>query len=229
MNDKESPLNEKRKVTLQTKTQAETMLDVTSLPEKANSVPPEPAMFDEQWAEMTQDWQSQPTAKTDIAKLLKQTKQRTVWAKCLLAMDIIATVGMVLAALYMWLTGAEDQATIIYFGIGGVFSVVFVYFAINIRLAAWKVNCGSPDKAIDHAISGCLSSINYIKLIKLSYFVLLPFVNWYIFTISEQESQSPVLGLVLMNVFVLLIWAITHYFHIKRRNELKQLQELLSK
>ena len=229
MNDKNSPLNERSKITLPTKSQAETILDVTSLPRKTDSVPPELSMFDEQWAEMAQDWQSQPTAKTDIAKLLKQTKQRTVWAKCLLAIDVIATLGMLSVALYMWLSGSQDQATIIYFGFGGVLSVIFVYFAIKIRLAAWKVNCGSPDKAVEHAVSGCQSSINYIKLIKFSCFIVWPFANWYIFTMSQQMSKSPVLGLVLINLLVIAMWGVAHSFYLKRHNELKQLQELLAK
>jgi apolipoprotein N-acyltransferase len=227
MNDKESPLNEKSKVTLQTKIQAESTLDVTSLPQKSDFVSPDLSVIDEQWAEMTQDWQSQPTPKTDIAKLLKQTEQRTVWAKCLLAIDIIATLGMLSVALYMWLSGSQDQATIIYLGVGGVLSVIFVYYAIRIRLAAWKVNCGSPDKAIEHAISGCESSISYIKLIKFSCFIFLPFVNWYIFTINQQVSKSPILGLILINVLVILIWSVTHHFYLKRQKELKQLKTIL--
>ena len=75
MNKDESPLNEKGKVTLQTQSQAESLLDVTTLPKNSNIEPRDTSVLDEQWAEMTQDWQSQPTTKTDIAKLLKQTKQ----------------------------------------------------------------------------------------------------------------------------------------------------------
>jgi len=229
MNEENSPLNEKSKVTLQTKRQAETVLDVTSLPKESNIPSLDTSVIDEQWAEMTQDWQSQPFTKTDIHKLLKQTQQRTVWAKCLLALDVIATVGMLSVVIYMWLTGSKDRTTMTYLGIGSALSVIFVYYAIKIRLAAWQVNCGSPDKAIEHAIAGCQSSLSYIKLIKFSCFVLLPFSNWYLFVASQQMNKSPVQGLIILNALIISFWLITHFFYLKRNKELKQLEEVLSK
>jgi hypothetical protein len=227
MNKDESPLNEKGKVTLQSQNQTERLLDVTTLPKKSHIEPLDTSVLDEQWAEMSQDWQSQPTTKTDIAKLLKQTKQRTFWAKCLLAIDIMATLGMLSVALYMWLSGSKDQATIIYLGMGGILSIVFVYFAIKIRLAAWKVYCGSPDKAIKHAIEAGQSSLSYIKLVKLSCFIIWPFAIWYVVAVAQQIDKSPLLGLVISNVFIVTVLFITHRFQLKRVEELKQLEGLL--
>ena len=229
MNEENSPLNEKSKVTLQTKTQAESVLDVSSLPKNNDNVPVDTSIIDEQWAEMAQDWQTQPFTKTDINKLLKQTKKRTVWAKSLLALDLIATFGMLSVAIYMWLSGSKDQATILYLGIGGVCSVIFVYYAIKIRLAAWQTNCGSPDKAIEQAISGCQSSMSYIKLVKFSCFIVGPFANWYIFVVSQQASKSPALALFLMNVLIFVVWLFCHLFQRKRNKELKQLEAMISK
>jgi hypothetical protein len=227
MNKDESPLNEKGKVTLHTQSQAEPLLDVTTLPKNSNIEPLDTSVIDEQWAEMTQDWQSQPTVKTDIAKLLKQTRQRTLWAKCLLAIDIVVTLGMLSVALYMWLSGSQDQATIIYLGIGGLLSIIFVYFAIKIRLAAWKVNCGSPNKAIKHAIEAAQSSLSYIKLLKLSCFIIWPFATWYVFAVALQLGKSPLLGLVITSVLLVTILFVTHRFQLKRVEELKQLEKLL--
>ena len=227
MNKDESPLNEKGKVTLQTQSQAESLLDVTTLPKNSNIEPRDTSVLDEQWAEMTQDWQSQPTTKTDIAKLLKQTKQRTVWAKLSLAADIIATLAIIGVAIFMWMSGSQDKLTIIYLGISGVLSVVFVFYVIKFRLSAWKVNCGSPDKAIKHAIAAGQSSLSYIKLLKLSCFVIWPFANWYVFTMAQQTEKPAVLGLVLTNAMFVTVWFITHKFYKKRVEELKRLKSSL--
>jgi hypothetical protein len=229
MNEENSPLNEKSKVTLQTKTQAETVLDVTSLPKNNDHAPVDTSVIDDQWAEMSQDWQSQPFTKVDIPKLLKQTTRRTLWAKGLLALDIIATIGMLFVAAYLWLSGSQDQATIIYSGVGGALSVIFVYYTIKVRLTAWRANCGSPDKAIEHAMGSCESSIGYIKLIKLSCIIILPFANWYIFAISQQLGKSPVIGLVMINALILIVWLFSHIFYLKRNKELKQLNSMNSK
>jgi len=229
MNDNESPLNEKGKVTLPTKSQAETVLNVKTLPKKGNTVSPELSALDEQWAEMTQDWQSQPFVKTDINKLLKQTKQRTLVAKLLLSLDIIATVGMLIVGIYMWINNSKDQATMLYLTFGGALSVIFVYFAVKFRVTAWRANCGSPDKAIEHAIAGCQSSLSYIKLIKLSCFVICPISNWYLFTASQQASKSPLFGFIFLNVLLITVWLITHTFYRKRNEELKFLKSLESK
>lgn len=229
MNDKESPLNERAKVTLPTKSQAESILDVTSLPKKPDNVPPEPSILDEQWADLAQDWQSQSFVKTDINQLLKQTKQRTLVAKLLLLLDIVATVGILVVALYMWINDSKDRATMIYLASGGALSVIYVYYAVKFRVRAWRANCGSPDKAIEHAIAGCESSLSYIKLIKFSCFIFCPIANWYLFTASEQADKSPLIGLILLNVIIIAIWLASQFFYRKRNKELKFLNSIDSK
>lgn len=228
MNEHDSPLNERNKATISSGNHAE-QLDVTTLPKNNHAEPIDTSAIDEQWAEMTQDWQSQSYTKTDIDKLLKQTKQRTFWAKCLLAIDIIATVGIIFTALYMWLSGSKDRATTIYLGGAGVFSIVFVFYAIKVRLFAWRVNSGCPDKAIEHAINGCESSIHYIKLIKFSCYVIWPFAHWYLFAVAEQLDKSPLSSLVFINALTLIIWFVSDKYHQKRMAELKQLKNVLSK
>lgn len=229
MNKNESPLNEKGKVTLQSQSQAETLLDVTTLPKKSYIEPLDTSVLDEQWAEMAQDWQSQPFVKTDINKLLRQTKQRTLIAKILLSLDIIATVGMLIAGIYMWINNSKDETTMIYLGGGGVLSVIFVYFAVKFRVTAWRANCGSPDKAIEHAIAGYKSSLSYIKLVKLSCFVICPVSNWYLFTASQEMNKSPMFGFIFLNTLLIAIWLISHTFYVKRNKELKFLKSINSK
>lgn len=229
MNEEDSLLHKKSKVILSTQSQAEAILDVATLPKNKATKPLDSSVIDEQWAQMSQDWQSQPIIKTDINRLLKQTKQRTVWAKSLLVIDIMATLAMLFVASYMWLSGSKDQATIIYLGGGGILSIIFVIFAIKARLSAWKINCGSPDKAIEHAIVGCQSSISYIKLIKFSCLIIGPFANWYVFAVTEQLEKSPIVGLAILNIFLVSIWLVSQSFYIKRQKELKQLNDILIK
>jgi len=186
----------------------------------------EPTLLDEQWLELSQDWQSQPYEKADIQTLLKQTKKRTLQAKSLLALDIIATVGLFIALFVGLYQGDWGNATIAYLAFGSIGSLVFVYFEVKIRLQIWRQSCGSPDKAVANAIVGVESSIRYIKLIKLSCWLLLPAANWYIFVMLEESQKSPWPPFITMNSFVIVMWLITHWFHVKRKKELIQLSSV---
>ena len=137
----------------------------------------------------------------------------------------MATLGIISAVVYMWLSGSDDQTTIVYLGISGLLSVIFVYYVIKIRLSTWKVNCGGPDKAIKHAIAGCQSSLSYIRLVKFSCFSTWPFANWYVYAATQQTDRSPTLGLIITNVMFMILWFITRKFYQKRVEELKQLQD----
>lgn len=180
-------------------------------------------LLDEQWLALSQDWQSQPYEKTDIQALLKQTKKRTLLAKSLLAIDVIATLGLVIALLVGLYQGGWGTATIAYLAFGCIMSIAFVYYEIKIRLRIWQQSCDSPDKAVANAIAGVESSLNYIKLIKLSCWFLLPAVNWYIYAMIELSEKSPWPPFLGVNIFIILMWLITHWFHKKRDRELLQL------
>lgn len=180
-------------------------------------------VLDEQWLSLSQDWQSQPYEKTDIQALLKQTKKRTLLAKSLLVVDVIATLGLIIALLVGLYQGDWGTATIIYLAFGAVTSVVFVYYEIKIRLRIWQHSCDSPDKAIVNAIAGVESSIKYIKLIKLSCWLLLPAVNWYIYVMIGETEKSTWLPFFVINMVIVSLWLISHWFHQKRTKELIQL------
>jgi hypothetical protein len=214
-------------------------IDVASLPQKNssadsdkeldkdNQTPPlDEQPLDENWLILSRDWQAQPFEKTDINKLLKQTKRRTLWAKSLLAIDIIATLGLIIALMVGLYQGDWGTATIAYFTFGSLGSVVFVYYEIEIRLRIWQRSCDSPDKAVENAIAGVESSIKYIKLIKWSCWLLLPVVNWYIYAMIEASEKSPLPAFIFINVFVLSMWLVTHWFHKKRDEELAQLSSV---
>ena len=208
-------------------------IDVLSLPQKNTLTEPDPEKdrdypssdeqsLDDTWLILSRDWQSQPYEKTDIKALLKQTKKRTLLAKSLLAIDIIATVGLIIALLVGLYQGDWGTATIVYLTFGSIMSVVFVYYEIQIRLRMWQQCCDSPDKAVANAIAGVESSIKYIKLVKLSCWLLLPAVNWYIYAMIAESEKSPWPPFFVINIFVLTMWSITHWFHKKREKELSK-------
>jgi len=210
-------------------------IDVLSLPrensmsgsekDKKNSPLDEQAL-DEDWLLLSQDWQTQPYEKTDIQALLKQTKKRTLLAKTLLAIDVFATLGLIVALLVGLYQGDWGTATIAYLTFGSIGSLVFVYYEIKIRVNIWQHCCDSPDKAVSNAISGIESSIRYIKLIKLSCWLLLPAVNWYLYAMIEESEKSPWQPFFIINSFVIVMWFITHWFHKKRDRELAQFGSL---
>lgn len=203
-------------------------LDVHSLPPKSTMTAPEPdtSALDDNWLALSRDWQSQPYEKTDIQALLKQTQKRTLLAKSLLAIDIIATVAIIIALLVGLYKGDWSTATIAYLTFGSLGSIVFVYYEIKIRLRIWQHSCDSPDNAVANAISGVESSIKYIKLIKLSCWFLLPAANWYIYVMIKESEKSPWPPFIVMNSFVIVMWLITHWFHKKRSGELAQFDSL---
>lgn len=214
-------------VTVKTKS-----IDVLTLPKKAGvsaseantkQSSPEEQPLDDDWLLLSQDWQAQPYEKTDIDALLKQTKKRTLLAKSLLGIDIVATIGLFIALFVGLYIGDWGTATIAYLSFGSIGSLVFVYYEIKIRLQIWQHCCDSPDKAVANAISGIESSIRYIKLTKLSCWFLLPAANWYIYAMLEESEKSPWPPFFVMNSFIIVMWSITHWFHLKRKKELKQL------
>ena len=180
--------------------------------------------LDHTWAELTQDWQSQPYEKVDVQALLSQTKKRTFWAKFLLALNILATVCFIVVVIVMWLSNSQDKTTMTYLIFAAVGSVIFVYYEIKIRLIAWQQVSASPDMAVKNAIKGIESSINYIRLTKFSCWFLVPAGSWYVIEMAKQNDKSMWLGLIIMNVSVGVMWGITHLFHRKRKAELAKLK-----
>jgi len=224
MNEENSPLNEKSKVTLQTKTQAESTLDVTSLPKRNEDESPDTSVLDEQWAEMSQDWQTQPFVKTDMSSVVQRTKQSIFRAKALLAFDVFGTVLLLFAVVYGYFIAHWQTPTLIYLGIAGFLSIFFVYYEIKIRLSSWRLFEINPENIIDNAIANVKASIQYIKLIKLSCYAIIPLMNWYIVEMVTLKEKPLLVPLVLSNGFILVMFLISHYFHLKKNKELEQIE-----
>ena len=207
-------------------------IDVGSLPQKTqlsdsekdkDHLPSGEQLLDENWLLLSRDWQTQPYEKTDVNALLKQTLKRTFWAKSLLILNIVATIGVIIGFFIGLYQGDWAKATLVYLGVCSVASIVFVYYEIKIRAKTWQQNCDSPDKAIVNAISGCESSIKYVRLLKLSSWLMLPLMNGYLIAASSESEKSLWPPLIIINLCIVIMWGVSHWFHLKRNKELKQL------
>ena len=183
-------------------------------------------MLDEQWQSLSQDWQAQPFKKTDMQALVSKTKKRTYWAKALLALDVLATVFIFVMFVYGFYAEKWSTATQTFLFCSGIGSIIYVYYEFQIRLNTWQQNCGSPDNALTNGIASCQSSIKYIKLIKLWFWITLPGVNWYLYVMSHELEKSLVLSAIIINGIIVITWLVTHVFHKKRIKELKELSQI---
>jgi hypothetical protein len=181
---------------------------------------------EETWAELTQDWQSQATPKTDVAALVKSTRKRMRAAKFCFALNIIATLGLILAFFYGIFDGQWGKPFNVYLGLGGLLSVVFVYFETKVRLATWAQISDSPEKAIENAIASSESSMKYMLITKISFLPFLPLINWFIYTVSQTNNKDALPGYLMANGFMLGVYLVVEYLHQKRKREYQQLLKI---
>lgn len=220
-----SPENDKNKPVLETsRLEDNPAINASTTSKKEQSSASSQEALDNTWAELAQDWQSQPYEKVDVQALLTQTKKRTYWAKFLLGLNILATISIIIVVIVMWLRNSQDKTTMTYLIFAAVGSIVFVYYEIKIRLNAWQQISTSPDLAVKYAIKGIESSINYIRLTKFSCWFFVPAGNWYVIEMAQQSDKPLWLGLIMMNSAMALIWGMTHFFHLKRKTELAKLK-----
>ncbi|WP_448569771.1 hypothetical protein [Thalassotalea ganghwensis] len=181
------------------------------------------------WQNLSSDWQSQPFQKTDISALIKQTRRRVIWAKSLLVIDIVSTLSLIIMFFAgLWVLD-WSFATLCYVAFGSVFSVIFCIYTVSIRLKAWRQMCQSPDKALENAIANCLSSVKYMKVCKLSVYILFPVVNWYIYELSKIKEVGAYEGYAYSNILLLSVWGIFEYYYRKSRTEYIHLSSLQTK
>ncbi|GHE94922.1 hypothetical protein [Thalassotalea profundi] len=180
-----------------------------------------------QWAELTKDWQSQTYPKTDIKQLIKQTKRRVKAAKYWLAVDIIGTMAIIIGFFIALFFYENDKATLYYLGFGSIVTSIFCIHTVNFRIRGWRQLSDSPDQAIHNAIKNAESSKRYLNLCKISCYILLPAVNWYLFEVSTLAEKPILPPLLFINVFVAGMWGASHYYLVKRKKEIKQLKSFL--
>lgn len=201
----------------------ESMSGNAKLDEQQDNENLDTSIIDEHWAELTQDWQDQPVTHTDVKALLKQTKRRTIKAKLLFGSNIIATLGIMYSWLYGWLWGNWEKPLVNYLGFGTFISIIFCYLEFKIRQKAWANINDAPDMAINNAIEGYRSSLNYIKLSKWSFLPLMIIINYYVIEVAVEAEVPPAKGLIIVNIFMLVLYVITHIFGVKRQKELDSL------
>lgn len=219
MKDENSPLHEKQKTILEAQRQAESVLDISTLPEKKSNDDMNTNMLDEQWASLSQDWQEQPYEKTDIKALAKRTSRRTFWAKTYFILNIITTVSFFAAFVYGIFMGEFGSAWNTYLGGGGLISLVFIYYEADIRMKTWRKMSDSPDQAIDNAIAEVQSSMKYMLLIKWSSIPFGVLVNWFVFSFKMEQEKSPIVGLAYANGIIIIMYIWAEIIQRKRKKE----------
>lgn len=205
------------------KNQEQTNMQATGITEPSNEI--DTSFLDEQWASLTQDWQEQPVPKSDIKRLLKQTRSRTWRAKGLFFSNVVATIGLLVSWLYGWLVSEWDRSLVSYLGVTGVLSIVFVYYEFKIRQSVWQQISDSPDNALQNALKGYESSLNYIRLIYWSFIPIFIVVNIYLVAAAKEAEQPILPGLIFGNVFLIICLLITWGYGVKRKKEFNALSE----
>lgn len=183
---------------------------------------------DRAWSTMLDDWQSQPYEKVDIAALVRQTRRRTWWAKTVLALDVMATIGLIVGFFIGWYQGNWHTATLAYVGFGAVTSPVYLYFEVKIRLNSWRLAEQNPGNIVQAVIEGYQAALQFGQLIKWTCYGLAVAVNAYVIALNQQNDQDLWPKLLLANALVVAMYAASHYYQHKRRQELTQLQNRLN-
>ncbi|NMP30887.1 hypothetical protein HII17_04860 [Thalassotalea sp. M1531] len=184
--------------------------------------------LDEQWDSLVEDWQSQPYEKVNITKLIHQLKKRTLYAKSVLGLDVLATLFLFSALFYELKQVPVDIATVIFVGIGAVGSLIYTIVEFNIRIKTWRLDASDPKQAFEKNISGLKGAIQFANLWLYSCYIICPIVNWYIWELSKT-SEKPILPAYLFAnglVAVMLIGA--YIYKNKRQTELKQMNDIIN-
>jgi len=182
--------------------------------------------LEQEWLTLAQDWQQQSFTKVDIDKLTKKTAKRLLKTKLIFAIDLMATIGIIIYFFYLWLFSTENTATVIYMAFAALTSPIYMYISYQMRIVSWRVGVGTPTSAISAAIEACNSSIQYLQLSKYCAFAFVIPLNWYIYTIKTAQNKPMLLGLILANSILLLMYGISDHMQKKRKNELAELKTI---
>ncbi|NQY34496.1 MAG: hypothetical protein HRT37_05935 [Alteromonadaceae bacterium] len=187
--------------------------------------PEESELLDEQWLALTEDWQSQPYDKVDIKVLFNKTRRRILGAKCLLALDLVATLAMIVFMIIGFISDSFDMATLYFLVFGVVSSIVYIAYTIYIRSGTWALSEQSPTDVISTAIVGYKSSLKFIRLIKVSTIGMFFGTNIYL-VVMNQVHEKPIIGaLLLINILMAVMYTGAHYYQVKRQEELAHMQQ----
>ncbi|WDE00118.1 hypothetical protein [Thalassomonas actiniarum] len=186
----------------------------------------EQSPLDDSWLAISQDWQEQPYEKANLDVLVKKTRRRTWWAKFLLAANILATLGILIALIAGLYQDNRQTPTLAYLAFGFVFSVVFVYYEIKIRRSAWQLTDAGPDEALKAAVLGCQSSLQYARLMKWSFYLLIIPANWYAYAMMQLRETFSWKAFVFVNGLLAVMYICSHIYQKKRERELASLNQV---
>ncbi|REL34726.1 hypothetical protein [Thalassotalea euphylliae] len=188
----------------------------------------EPSVLDEQWSELVDDWQSQPYEKVDITQLVKQLKKRTLAAKTVLGLDVLATISLFGALVYSLSEQVIDWATVIYLSFGAFGSLVYTVIEFNIRIKTWRMDASDPKQAFEKNISGIKGAIQFANLWLISCFAILPIGNWYIWEISKTSEKPIWPAYLFANLLIVVMLVGAYLYKRKRVKELNELNEIIN-
>jgi hypothetical protein len=183
--------------------------------------------IDEQWDDLVSDWQTQPYEKVDIEKLIIQLRKRTLWAKILLGIDVLATIFLFSACYWHATYEPEDVATIIYLGVGAVGSFFYTGLLFRIRLQTWKMDASDPKQYFDKTVNGINGALKLAKLLKYTCYFMVPMINWYLWEVSKTSEKNMLVGYIIANVFIFIMYVASHIYQRRREKELIRLSELI--
>ncbi len=221
--NKEEPMNKQAKMVADKDQNTPPSPSTTSTDQRNDHSVIDTSIIDQQWDELTRDWQAQPYEKTDISALLKQTEKRTRWAKTCFGLNILATLIILIAFAYGVVTEEFDKLFNTFLGAGGVMSLVFVYYEIKIRAKAWSQLNASPDQAIENALAGYQSSLKYMSLTKWSCVPFGILGNWFTYAVAQQSGKSILFGMIFINTVLIITFLVTEFLYRKRKKEYREL------
>lgn len=183
--------------------------------------------LDDQWDDLVNDWQSQPYEKIDIDKLIKKLRRRTIIAKAMLVMDVIATLVLFYGSYWMMKHEPDDLPTIIYLSVGAIGSLIYTAILFKIRIQTWQLDASDPKQYFEKNISGVKGALKIAKLLKYCCYIMTPLINWYLWEVTQSSDKSLVMGFVFANAVIVLMYVGSHIYQRRREVELQNLSELM--
>lgn len=124
------------------------------------------------WDDLVQDWQTQPTKHTDADQLLKLTRKRNRRGKCVFVADIVATLFLIGFWCYSYFFDDMSVSLLTWLGFMAVGAVYYLHLQWQIRRSTWQMLTGAPDSMVDFGIRQLDVSLRFLALIRQAAVVL---------------------------------------------------------
>lgn len=181
--------------------------------------------LEEDWLDIAKDWQAQPYEQADINKLIVWIKSTIIKSKCLLGLNVLASIALAVALMFGFKHN-WDTPLMVYLGFGVVASGIFVFYEYKIRSVTWRYKQTSPQEVMQSVAENYHASIAYMNLNIFGFLISLPPANWFIYTTAATHGKSPMKPMIVANL--LIIGAIVAIYIFKRAR-IKKLKELNAK